>query len=426
LRITLKVRRLLAFLVLVSLVCSVFAAAYYVPAIPFTIKIDPPSPGLLCSRFLNEYWPGCPTSYEYGPRNVTGFQSFSKAMVGDGTTTLGPTYIVPDGQFYLAVSINGDRVESIDPVIGPDPLLDPEGTLSFNATMVPSVPGEIQYNVTVRNISGSPILNPTLLLYVIHSPPFGSADVNTGDLNGPAVYMFGGRNWSIPYAGAFYEYTYPCSPYFEAPLPPGGRCSAGVAVSLRLPAEGAVYPYLAVFMGIIGDRFLVSHHVFFAAYHSQQLPADWVSRFVGAVNSQRTGFSLVENSTLNGFAQMRFQTMVANYNVSHYGYHSDMYRYFGEITGNGAELYLFPVGHDPVEYTSYLSNTAPTHWEALTSSSYSQFGYYFGEEPAVVSIGSCNITEIPGPGINIPQYYRQYGCASAVVLEGWLVIELAP
>ena len=158
--------------------------------------------------------------------------------------------------------------------------------------------------------------------------------------------------------------------------------------------------------------------------------SNWVSQFISIVNQYRVS----ENATplqycpaLSQFAQMRFNTMVTNPAISHYGYEGDYQEYLSQyqsflITGEEA---LFPSNYTPSQYVQYMINNAPIHWQGLMDQAYTYYGYYIGYGPSYIVIGSCPSTEIPGPGINITQYYDSQGCSYELVNTTWLVLELS-
>jgi len=72
-----------------------------------------------------------------------------------------------------------------------------------------------------------------------------------------------------------------------------------------------------------------------------------------------------------------------------------------------------------------LETQAPIHYGALFTGALVKYGYYLANGPVYQVQGPCAVTEIPGPGINITQYYNNYGCQSAIVSSTWFVLELS-
>ena len=163
--------------------------------------------------------------------------------------------------------------------------------------------------------------------------------------------------------------------------------------------------------------------------------ASWVAQFFQNVSSER-GSQYGYCPSLSQFAKVRFSTMAANYGISHYGYDKDFSSYYGTIynTYFGEEVFypnLGPFGDTPYGYTGYIQSQAPGHWQLITSSNYSYYGYDIQNGPTYSIYGPdggyalCPVTEIPGPNINITQFYAQYGCSVVVTNDTWFVIELA-
>ena len=195
---------------------------------------------------------------------------------------------------------------------------------------------------------------------------------------------------------------------------------------------------------------------------SEPINSTWVSQFFAGVNSYRGASKLSYCPTLSTFAAARYKTMSSNIEISHYGYQQTFdsfwpngYTYGGYIYSGFGEEVLYPnepssstttcadlifcststdtlENYTPSQYIPYLISAAPIHWQGLISSNYSYYGYYVKTGPAYSIIGpddgqsSCPTTEIPGPNINITQYFAQYGCTTEITNSTWFVIELAP
>ena len=172
---------------------------------------------------------------------------------------------------------------------------------------------------------------------------------------------------------------------------------------------------------------------------SQTAPSNaWATQFFQNVSSER-GTQYNYCPVLSQFAQTRFNTMAANYGISHYGYAQDFDKYwpngytYGNLIYTGfAEEVFFPTGQTPNQYVSYVMTQAPAHWELLLNSSLIYYGYYIGNGPAYEILGPddgygglCPVTEIPGPNINISQFFAQYGCSVQVSNQEYFVIEIA-
>ena len=129
---------------------------------------------------------------------------------------------------------------------------------------------------------------------------------------------------------------------------------------------------------------------------------------------------------LSNFAQIRFNTMIKNPEISHYGYDQDYEEYFSRyFYVMGGEEVFYPSGYSPDQYVQDLINNAPLHWEELMNSEFYYYGYYIGNGPTIIIIGNCPVTEVTGPNINVSQYFESYGCQIIWENSTWLVIELS-
>jgi uncharacterized protein YkwD len=164
-----------------------------------------------------------------------------------------------------------------------------------------------------------------------------------------------------------------------------------------------------------------------------QINGTWANQFFSGLNSYRTSsgtHALGYCPILSSFAKVRFNTMSQNYELSHYGYDQDFASYFGTIYGVAfAEEVFYPSGYTPTNYLTNIQQSAPIHWTGLIDSTYNSYGFYIAYGPNYEISGpggsACPVTEIPGPNINIPQYFAQYGCTVQVTNQSWFVIELA-
>ena len=195
---------------------------------------------------------------------------------------------------------------------------------------------------------------------------------------------------------------------------------------------------LAIIIGIA----LAIWHVL-QIYAPPRIDPKWVSQFINITNQYRNqtytltvknGIIIVKRPPplqycpwLSNFAYVRFETMIRNPAISHYGFNQDFNEYLSQYQSFlmvGEEV-LYPSGYIPSEYVQHLRSEAPLHWEELMSSNYTYYGYYIGHWLAYVIVGSCPVTEIPGPNINVPQYFQSYGCSVELENTTWLVIELS-
>lgn len=164
----------------------------------------------------------------------------------------------------------------------------------------------------------------------------------------------------------------------------------------------------------------------------------WATAFFSNVSKQR-GEPYSYCANLSTFAKTRFNTMSQNYGISHYGYSEDFnktwpygVRYGNQIYYGFGEEVFYPSGYNASNYLQQIITTAPLHWQELANNNLSTYGYYIGDGPAYEILGpdggytSCPVTEIPGPNINISQYFAQYGCSVETAKLTYFVIELAP
>ncbi len=138
--------------------------------------------------------------------------------------------------------------------------------------------------------------------------------------------------------------------------------------------------------------------------------------------------------------------MAANYGISHYGYAQDFSSYwpngygYGDLiyTGFGEEVFFpsgsapYSLGISPYDMMGQVRSEAPVHWSELMDNNLTYYGYYIADGPSYSILGPgggyggpCPVTEIPGPDINIQQFFAQYGCSVEVANESYFVIELA-
>jgi len=160
----------------------------------------------------------------------------------------------------------------------------------------------------------------------------------------------------------------------------------------------------------------------------------WVEQFFENVSLIR-GSSYYYCQNLSDFAKVRFNTMVTDYGISHYGYDQDFDRIYGNLsftqnTSFGEEV-LYPSGYTPKAFISELKTSAPLHWNMLANKTFVYYGYDIQNGSTYVIYGPnggyspCPTTEIPGPNINISQYFAQYGCTVDTENETWFVMELS-
>jgi AN1-like Zinc finger len=150
--------------------------------------------------------------------------------------------------------------------------------------------------------------------------------------------------------------------------------------------------------------------------------AQWISQFMASVNSARQSQGLqamVESSSLDSLAQQRLQleTEGTNWEITHYGYQ--------DLPPGVGEVVFYPDGYTPSSYASNIQSTAPLHWNLLMDSSFSSYGFAVGQGTTLGVYQPCSATELPGPGINITQWFAQHGCQTVQETSTWLVIDMS-
>jgi hypothetical protein len=89
------------------------------------------------------------------------------------------------------------------------------------------------------------------------------------------------------------------------------------------------------------------------------------------------------------------------------------------------EEILYPYG-SPSSYVTFLQQAATAHWGGFLDASVQSYGFDLEQGVALIPRGQCAVTEIPGPNIDIAQFYTQNGCNFDYGLTEWLVLELGP
>jgi hypothetical protein len=158
---------------------------------------------------------------------------------------------------------------------------------------------------------------------------------------------------------------------------------------------------------------------------SPTINSTWATEFFANVSTER-GNQYNYCQSLSNFAQVRFNTMIQNYGISHYGYDQDFKNYYGTVynTYFGEEVF-YPGGTTPSGQLQQIIAQAPIHWQELASDNFSYYGYYIGTGPTLDIVNYCSVTEIPGPNINVSQFFAEHGCTTEVTNEQWFVIEIA-
>jgi len=87
------------------------------------------------------------------------------------------------------------------------------------------------------------------------------------------------------------------------------------------------------------------------------------------------------------------------------------------------EEILYPQG-SPSSYVAFLQRYAKLHWRGFLEPKLTSYGFDLEVGVAIIPHEPCGVTEIPGPGIDIGQFYTQHGCGFDFGSAEWLVVEL--
>ena len=215
------------------------------------------------------------------------------------------------------------------------------------------------------------------------------------------------------------QYGTPC----PDPMAPGVECVASFEAQSETLSPGQTFGYTVRVTGALGEAGVLYNQWFQGVWPTKDATPSWVGYFIQQVNSDRTGPKLIENSSLDAFAKVRFQTQLNNYNVSNYGFQQDYAKSFPGSTLQIGETTLWPGTDLPFEYAGFLQESAPGHWSVLTNPAYLQFGYYIGYGPTIIVSQPCLVTEFPG-GQDIPALLTSNGCQFHIEQTVWLVIEV--
>jgi hypothetical protein len=346
----------------------------------------------------------CLNHYLYPPVNLTGRASLAFSMLGVGTPPFPSQVFISAGNYSALVNFDGSRPVSGYEFGYSNVTLNPNNTVEIlNASVQRSGFGGTYFTVAVRNIGQSAISRLSVVTFGVPG-------------EGNYSFVSGGITWR------YLEATVAnCSPYLQ----PGGTCVFSVTLGNETVASQQLQ-YSVNVLGFVGDGLFYYAKVFEQASPQLGLNQGWVNLFVSRVDQFRGGPALTENSTLDSFAALRFRTASSQPQVSDYGLASDAASFFGP-GGQSAgleELVMYPGTSAPYVYVTELQGSAPLHWSALINSSFTQFGYFIGSAPYYYIPANCPVQELPAAGINVTQYFQQYGCSTTLEQASWLVVVL--
>jgi len=351
---------------------------------------------------------GCMNAHLYAPVPVAGYASLSFALLGIGAPPFPNHVFISQGNYSALIYFDGTQDVARYLFGGPSVEINPDGVVQIvNASVDLSGYGGLYFQGAIKNIGASPVTSLGALITGLHLPAY--AWVNTSRDGVVWTPMFVDGN-----CGAF--------------LKPGQSCRLYDYWGNGTLPNQSLHFYVNVLGETNGNLFFYRQEFEQSAPQSG-VSRDWVNLFVSQFNQQRKGPAMVENATLDDFAEKRFNTASSQPGISDYGLSADTASFFGasaEAT-KVVELLLYPGSTAPYPFAASLQGSAPKHYAALMNSSYTQFGYYIGEAPYFLVSANCAVKEIPSAGINITQYFEGYGCTVTPVPDmTWLVIILAP
>lgn len=365
---------------LVGLVILILLVFYFAPVVPYVQSVDVPG-----SAQASSLW---------------GFATPSYALLGSGSAPYSSAVLVSNGDHSAVVFFDGSRAVAMEDAGPAGVELNPQETIWIQDAEVTSFDfGFLNITVHVQNLALDSIDGANVYLTMAGF----SANSTAGGLTLIQPKLVGSCGQILP----------------------GGSCTVTGTTPNTFPANRSINFYPEVRGSVNGVPFIYRQG-FSEGYPTGGVGPIWVSTFMKRVDHAR-GSPLVENSTLDRFAALRFNTASAHYQTSDYGFANDTSAFFSPTEGKSVtEELLFPGAFSPDSYPTYLAEYAPGHWETLQGAQYSQFGFYVGHGPYYEVEVPCSIYEVPAAGINIPQFFQARGCTTTVIPSTWLVVILAP
>ena len=411
----------------------ILAFVVLIPVVPYTLSIH--NPGLAytvegyqaCAYIVGnppslnlstqQAYDRCLAPYLIPPINVTGYGSLSFSLSGFGLSPFPKTMVVGENGFAAILYMSGGKASAAEGVPESDVAYDPPGIDIDNLSLSVGYLGNNTLGVSVTNLSGQTVADP----FVSTSIPGDSGNyTDQYGLTWTYTSTFGAP------VGPIYV---PCLVNGEVQnLTTGDSCTATLHPLITV-SPSLTFAYSVEVMGYMGKQFFVTRESSSYSISAQTMNQLWVDDFISLVNAARANSTLTESSTLDSFAAMRFRTAVTQPDISDYGFQDDVSSFFGANATRPAiaEDLLFPnmTSQDPYTFVSTLQGSAPGHWASLTDEDYTHFGFYIGTGPYEVVKLPCPVTEIPGGGINITQYFENAGCSVSVQQSTWLVVVLS-
>lgn len=392
----------------------IFAA----PIVPYETSIKIPgavSPEVeSCNGLPAPEESSCIAHFQSPPITITGYGSVGYYFSGIGISPYQSQYVISEGGQDATVHFTGSRVSYGETI--------PSGTITNTSSFL-----------AVTNASLTPL-------------PFGSFNLSMSVKNVGFLQSLA----NVKIETIFDNYTFEAMTWLgtvgpsslcSRNLPPAASCTASVSFT-PYPEPNIGQSYRAYVSGLIGKQTFTYEDSAIRVRSEQTIDAAWVASFIGSVNAARNSSSssssssesstasLRHNSTLDAFAMLRFKSLVENYSVTHNGLEND---YLGFFNGSGRpsvvqEVYFNPENFSlPNDFASYVRESAPEHWAALTDQSFRQFGFYIGTGPAIIALQPCSVSEINGVGTDMRQYLTAHGCRYQTLEKAnWLVVDLIP
>lgn len=391
-----------------------FVAFFVAPIVPYRVSVS--VPGAYRSGYTVCYPGGysqpesqltpqeqsCLAGYALPDAAIEGYATPAYRAFGYGQPPFQRVEVASAGNHSALLYFDGSTLEAAEEVDSPKVQFNPPLVVEFyEAPVFSSDFGFINITIEVRNVGYDSITSPTVYL----SMAGFSSNTTAGALTWIEPHIVGG-----------------C----PAVWAPAAYCTVTQVVRNELPANKS-FDYYAEIRGYDQEGYFVYRQGFGEAYPEGGVGPQWIDRFIGQVNGARTGTRLNESATLDAFAALRFRDAAANFSISDYGFEGDYVRFFGNVgVPSVEELLLFPGSDSPSAYVGFLSTLALRHWDALTNPAFTKFGYFVGHSTYYEVELPCSVYEIPGPGINITQYFQGEGCRT--ILEAtttWLVMILS-
>lgn len=344
----------------------------------------------------------CLESYQLPPSGIVSYATPAYRLFGYGRAPYSAEETVTSGNHTALLYFSHGALQAAEEFDSPHVEYNPPQIVEIDEAPVSSSDfGFVNITIVTRNVGFEPVTDPTVYL----SMEGYSSNSTAGGLTWVAPRIVGGcpSSWL-----------------------PSDFCTVTQVVPNMLPVNKS-FSYYVEIRGTSNGSPFVYRQGFGEAYPAGGVGSIWVGRFLAAVNQGRGNHQLVENTTLDAFAALRFRTASANYSISDYGLAANASSFFGQYPSwhSVDELLLFPARETPTSFASFLAAHAPGHWAALEDTNYTWFGYYVGHAPYLDVELPCPIYEILGTNVNITQYFQGFGCQT--ILAGgttWLVVIL--